>query len=259
MKSFLAILITAASVLSAAAADYLVVDLSGGRAADKWTVCDSAQPPALSDARCRTSELWLRRIGAGLACGVFEITQAQYRFATGLNPSRHRGDSRPVESVSWKDANAFAALVSNKTGLKFRLPTAAEWETACRAGTRTSFNNGVNPSSHHDRRIDEVCRYGYNRFDGRGGFSEHAVVGSFKPNAWGLYDMHGNVAEWCSDTKGKHPPVHPLMGGNWYECMESSSAFSCSSSSDMSDFFYSTDEYASDIAGFRLFCEIPQS
>ena len=236
--------------------DYLIVDVSGGTAAVRWPVRESDAPADLTDNKCRTGEIWFRKMSGGLAAGIFELTQAQYRLMTGENPSRHLGDMRPVESVTWIAAKALSEKVSQKTGLAFRLPTAAEWERACRAGGRTSFSNGVGARTHFDPRIDEICRYGYNRFDGRGGFSEHATVGSFKPNAWGLYDMHGNVAEWCSDTEGKFPPVHPLRGGMWYECMEIGSAFACTSDfKGMADFVYAVDDYASDLAGFRLFCE----
>lgn len=250
----LALLIATALFANANGGEYLVVDVSGGAAADYWPVRESAVPPELSSDQCRTEEMWLRKVSGGIAAGVFEITQRQYWLATGANPSRHRGWTRPVESVSWKAANAFAALVSKKTGMTFRLPAAAEWVAACRAGVGGAYNNAVNPRSHHEPRIDEICRYGYNRFDGRGGFSEHAIVGSFKPNAWGLYDMHGNVAEWCSDAKGEFPPVHPLRGGCWYECMEVGSAMACACHSDMGAYFYADDDYASDLAGFRLFC-----
>jgi formylglycine-generating enzyme required for sulfatase activity len=90
-----------------------------------------------------------------------------------------------------------------RTGLPFDLPTAGQWEYACRAGTTSDYNNGGN--SEDD--LKQLARYRYNssaggQSDGKGGFSQHTTVGSYLPNAWGLYDMHGNAWEWCLDWRG---------------------------------------------------------
>ena len=153
--------------------------------------------------------------------GVFEITQKQYSLIYGSNPSSHYGGTRPVESVSYNDirgtgstdgagwpsyghavdSGSFLGKLRAKTGKTFDLPTEAQWEYACRAGTTTALNTGKNlTSEEQDSAMDEAGRYGYNENDGKGGYSSnHTEVGSYLPNAWGLYDMHGNVYEWCLD------------------------------------------------------------
>ena len=222
--------------------DYLVVDLITG------AVTPSSMRPSLSNDTCRTTELWLRRIPKGtftmgspkgevgredsyetqhqvtltedFYIGVFEITQKQYSLIQGSNPSSYKGDTRPVESVSYNairgtkstggagwpeyghavDEDSFLGKLRAKTGLFFDLPTEAQWEYACRAGTTTALNTGKTPlSTDRDSAMDEAGRYYYNQNDGKGGYSEHAKGGSYLPNAWGLYDMHGNVLEWCLD------------------------------------------------------------
>ena len=150
--------------------------------------------------------------------GVFEVTQKQYELVTGSNPSEHKGNARPVERVSYNmlrgtdkgkgwpannevDGTSFFGILRAKTGLSFDLPTEAQWEFACRAETTTALNSGKNLTSEttSDANMDEVGRYRYNQNDGKGGYSQHTTVGSYLPNAWGLYDMHGNVYEWCLD------------------------------------------------------------
>ncbi|MBQ7251693.1 MAG: formylglycine-generating enzyme family protein [Kiritimatiellae bacterium] len=115
-----------------------------------------------------------------------EVTQAQWKSVMGENPSDHEGeDSLPVESVSWNDCQEFC----EKTGL--RLPTEAEWEYACRAGSTGPYAG--------TGKLDEM---GW--FSGNSGSQTHPV-GQKRPNAWGLYDMHGNVCEWCGDWYGDYP------------------------------------------------------
>ncbi len=166
--------------------------------------------------------------------GVFEVTQAQYENVTGDDPSYYKGSHRPVEKVSWNDirggtwpgdppgsgepdSNTFIGLLRQKTGLAFDLPTEAQWEYACRAGTTTSLNSGENitATSGECPNMNEVGRYYYNRDDGKGGYDDHTTVGSYQPNAWGLYDMHGNVWEWCLDWYADYPlaPVTDPLGG----------------------------------------------
>jgi formylglycine-generating enzyme required for sulfatase activity len=135
--------------------------------------------------------------------GMTEITQGQYEEVMGTNPSqdiRNRDSSmHPVDNVSWDDAIEFCKKLSEfpwekKAGRVYRLPTEAEWEYACRAGSRTRFSCGDSLRS-----IYEHAWYG----DNSG--SQTNLVGQKKPNPWGLYDMHGNVSEWCSDWYGDYP------------------------------------------------------
>ena len=117
------------------------------------------------------------------------------------------------------------------TYVLFDLPTESQWEYACRAGTSTALNNGKNlTGTDICANMGEVGRYYGNTGDGRGGYGQHTTVGSYLPNAWGLYDMHGNVAEWCLDwwtsNLGANGRVDPLggtsgesrvtRGGSWY-------------------------------------------
>ena len=180
--------------------------------------------------------------------GVFELTQQQYSLVMGSNPSGYKGDFRPVESVSYNtlrgdtlgakwpehqqvDATSFFGKIRSRTGITFDLPTEAQWEYACRAGTDSSLNSGKDISATGSCvEMAEVGRYYQNRSDGRGGYSQHTEVGLYKPNAWGLYDMHGNVAEWCLDwwqdnlsTTSVIDPVgrssgnyRVMRGGSWF-------------------------------------------
>jgi len=135
----------------------------------------------------------------------YPITQAQWRVVAALaqinleldpDPSDFKGENRPVENVSWHDAVEFCARLSVQTGREYDLPTEAEWEYACRAGTSTPFHFG-------EMITTDLANYDgdftYN--DGPKGVSrgETTLVGSFPANAWGLYDLHGNVWEWCAD------------------------------------------------------------
>ncbi len=138
--------------------------------------------------------------------GVYEVTQEQYQKVTGKNPAlfnekRDGGPQHPVEQVSWKDAGEFCQRLSalpaeRKAGRVYRLPTEAEWEYACRAGTTTVFCTGDALSS------KQANFNGNHPYGGAGKgpyLKQTCKVGSYPPNAWGLYDMHGNVWEWCAD------------------------------------------------------------
>ena len=182
--------------------------------------------------------------------GVFELTQKQYTLVMGSNPSYYKGDVRPVETVSYDnirgtvngaawpahnqvDANSFMGRLRSKVNMLFDLPTEAQWEYACRAGTTTALNSGKNITTTEGNcgNVAEVGRYEYNTGDGKGGYSQHTKVGMYRENAWGLYDMHGNVAEWCLDwwvkNLGTSAKVDPkggssgsyrlVRGGCWYD------------------------------------------
>ena len=131
--------------------------------------------------------------------GVYQVTQAQYQKVMGTNPSHFKGPQNPVEQVSWDEAVEFcrklSALPAEKAaGYVYRLPTESEWEYACRAATRTEYSFGDGDS--------ELGDYAWYK-DNSGGTTH--PVGEKKPNPWGLYDMHGNVFEWCQDWYGDYP------------------------------------------------------
>jgi formylglycine-generating enzyme required for sulfatase activity len=155
--------------------------------------------------------------------GVTEVTQEQYQKVMVTNPSKVKGPQNPVERVNWAEAVEFcgklSAMPAEKTaGHVYRLPTEAEWEYACRSGTATAYGFG-----------DDASRLGdYGWFEGNSDSRTHPV-GEKKPNAWGLYDMHGNVWEWCQDRYGDYPSgsatdptgatsdlYRVRRGGGWY-------------------------------------------
>lgn len=170
--------------------------------------------------------------------GVTQVTQQQYEIVMGVNPSRFSsqeggGPLHPVEQVTWEDARQFCERLSalpaeKKAGHRYRLPTEAEWEYACKAGTTTPFSFGITLSSTQAN------------FDGNRPYSSAkpgpylqrtCKVGQFPPNAWGLHDMHGNVWEWCGDwydenfyevspeadpTGPDHGEQRVLRGGSWH-------------------------------------------
>ena len=177
--------------------------------------------------------------------GATEVTQGQWRDVIGSNPSFFKGDNLPVEKVSWLDAVKYCNKLSEKEGLTstykingesvtwtrsangYRLPTEAEWEYACRGGTTTPFYTGrclsADEANYNGGYPQEGCSKGRD-------IKKTLPVGSFDPNVWGLYDMHGNVWEWCWDWYDKdYPggsvtdPVNPgggsnrvNRGGSWY-------------------------------------------
>jgi formylglycine-generating enzyme required for sulfatase activity len=135
-------------------------------------------------------------ITRGFWMGKYEVTQEQWESVMGDNPSRFKGNMRPVEEVSWKEIQVFIRKLNDGGSNTYRLPTEAEWEYACRAGTSTRFNTGKCIST---KQANYFGRVYYDRC-GRGLYRESTVdVGSFPPNNWDLHDMHGNVMELCSD------------------------------------------------------------
>lgn len=129
--------------------------------------------------------------------GKFVVTQKQYQAVMNTNPSKFIGGRRPVERVSWDDAIAFCRQLAQQTGKSYQLPSEAQWEYACRAGTTTPFYFGETITSTLAN-YDANFTYG---FAPQGKYVQTTTdVGSFPPNAFGLYDMHGLVWEWCQDT-----------------------------------------------------------
>jgi formylglycine-generating enzyme required for sulfatase activity len=149
------------------------------------------------------------RISKGFWMGAYEVTQQEYLAVTGNNPSIF---DLPVESVSWEDAQGFCRRLSQKDGRTYRLPTEAEWEYACRGGTTGPYAGDLEAMAwHRENSGDRTHR-----------------VGQKRPNAFGVYDMHGNVFEWCQNWHGDYassPEVDPqgpaggsyrvLRGGSW--------------------------------------------
>jgi eukaryotic-like serine/threonine-protein kinase len=151
--------------------------------------------------------------------GKYPVTQNQYLAIMGKNPSEFPGGDRPVERVRWDDAQEFCAKLSEQTGKLYRLPSEAEWEYACRAGTTTPFHFGKMISSD------------LSNFNGKGGntppgkyLHKTSPVGAYKvANNFGLYDMHGNVWEWCKDKWHDHYAGAPNDGSTWINGSDSES------------------------------------
>jgi eukaryotic-like serine/threonine-protein kinase len=160
--------------------------------------------------------------------GKYPVTQAQYQAIMGKNPARFQGERKPVQRVSWDDAVEFCQKLSQKTGKTYRLPSEAEWEYACRAGTTTPFYFGKTITT-------DLVNYDGNYPYGsapKGVYRQRTTnVGNFPPNSFGLYDMHGNIWEWCQDTyktnykgaptdgiayeSGNNNDYRLLRGGSW--------------------------------------------
>jgi uncharacterized protein (TIGR02996 family) len=201
--------------------------------------------------------------------GVHQVTQRQYEAVTGANPacfssSYKGGPDHPVENIAWSDAAGFSERLSTLPGERlarrsYRLPTEAEWEYACRAGTSTAFAFGPTLTS------DQA------NFDGRHPYGDvprgaylqrTTVVGSYPPNAFGLYDMHGNVREWCADWYDENyyawgPSADPTgpdrgetrvqRGGSW-----AADGMLCRSASRVRNL----PEERNSIFGFRVVCDL---
>ncbi len=152
--------------------------------------------------------------------GKFQVTQAQWKAVMGdkLKPS-FKGDDLPMEKISWEDAKKFCQKLTQLTNKAYRLPSEAEWEYACRAGTTTEFAFGDSLSS------DQANFDGNHPYGGapKSVYREKTTtVGSFEPNAFGLYDMHGNVWEWCEDVWHDNYKGAPIDGSAWLSGADSS-------------------------------------
>ncbi|PWT92749.1 MAG: formylglycine-generating enzyme family protein [Acidobacteria bacterium] len=172
--------------------------------------------PETEPQRNRDETLHQVTIKSEFYLGVTEVTQREWAIVMANNPSHFKscGPECPVESVSFYDIRAFIQKLESKNpGVRFRLPTEAEWEYACRAGTKTPFATGENittDQSNYDG------RYPYAGFP-KGLFRGKPIPGqSFAPNSWGLYDMEGNVWEWCDDWYDTSHSLKIIRGGSWY-------------------------------------------
>ncbi len=295
---------------------YMVIDLSGGTNAMKYTISylDAVPSGGWTDEH-KMNNLVLRYIPAGMFTmgsptgelgrssdetqhevmltkgfwmGVFEVTVKQYELVTGTRgeySSYSAGDAGPVNRVSYDtirggllganwpsssvvDAGSFMGRIRAITGVDaFDLPTEAQWEYACRAGTTTALNSGNNlTNTYSDANLNELGWYQAHNQNWR-----TSIVGLCLPNAWGLYDMHGNVAEWCLDWAGSYEssivtnPVGPisgsarrLRGGAYSRCFQAYQCRSAARASDRSYQRYCTNNGNHYCYGFRLCCPVDE-
>ncbi len=203
--------------------------------------------------------------------GRYLVTQAQWRAVVAMPqvvrklesaPSHFKGAELPVERVTWEDATEFCARLSQHCGQTYRLPSEAEWEYACRAGTTTPFHFG-------ETLTDEVANYRASSTYGLGPTGQYrektTAVGSFPANAWGLHDMHGNVWEWCLDLWHKRYKGAPTDGSAWLESSDEEWYIQRGGS------WYKVPEYCRSAYrdlipslrvhsfGFRVICELPRT
>lgn len=154
--------------------------------------------------------------------GKYAVTQEQWQAVMGNNPSRFQGAKRPVENVSWDDAVEFCQRLARKTGKDYRLPSEAEWEYAAHAGTTTPFHFGETISTDLANYRGTDWTYEGKVYPGNYGHGSKGIfreqtteVGKFSPNAFGLYEMHGNIWEWCQDTWHENYEGAPSDGTAW--------------------------------------------
>ena len=208
--------------------------------------------------------------------GKYPVTQAQWQAVanqTKINrdlkpdPARFKGNNRPVETVSWLDAVEFCARLSKSTGKEYTLPSEAQWEYACRAETTTPFYFGETITSklanYNGTRIYANEPKGEDRH-------ETTPVGSFPPNAFGLYDMHGNVWEWCADTRHDSYEGAPTDGSAWIDkdidnnnefkrLLRGGSWFNYPVNCRSATRGNNNPDYRNITVGFRVCCGIPRS
>jgi formylglycine-generating enzyme required for sulfatase activity len=210
--------------------------------------------------------------------GRYAVTQSQWRIVEGYpqiegelnpNPSRFKGDNRPVEKVSWLDATEFCKRLSSQTGREYKLPSEAQWEYACRAETTTPFHFGetiTTDLANYRGTDDQWGSYGRGT---KGEYREQTTeVGSFLANRFGLHDMHGNVLEWCEDDYHNSYEGAPIDGTAWidsdrtntYRVLRGGSWYYfpgvCRSA--FRDIYVPRD-FIFDSVGFRVVCVVPRT
>ena len=268
-------------------AQYCVIDLSAGASASSYPVIYLAELPSggFNTDEYKTTKLVLKLVEAGtfimgggsdesrrvtltkpFYCGLFEVTQKQYELVMGSNPCSStfygKGDAYPVHYVSYNnirgsssgaqwpvsnavDASSFLGRLRARTGLDFDLPTEAQWEYACRAGTTTHYCYGNYTNGNY---------MWYDRISS----SQTHEVGTKQPNPWGLYDMHGNVSEWCLDwlsdalAYGTDPKGPSSSVGWWGRVLRGGSFYDDSSYCSSSYRSYRNPSEDSTSLGFRL-------
>jgi formylglycine-generating enzyme required for sulfatase activity len=162
--------------------------------------------------------------------GKYPVTQEQWETVMGKHPCRFKGARRPVENVAWDDAEEFCKRLSKKTGRAYSLPSEAQWEYACRAGTTTPFYFGETLTTDFANYNGEFTYASEQKGIYR---HETTAIGSFPPNTFGLYDMHGTIWEWCADSwhnnyqgapadgsvweSGGEPSLRLVRGGSWHD------------------------------------------
>ncbi len=194
-------------------------------------------------------------IAKGFWMAETTVTQGLWELVMGNNPSRFKNRRRPVERISWHDAQQFISEINHcSEGLSVRLPTEVEWEYACRAGTATAFSFGENITTDL---VNFDCNYAYIGAPIGVNRKSTIEVGSLPCNDWGLYEMHGNVLEWCQDCYEEPEqtavnsqiiePYRPrvLRGGSWFNGGRNARS-ACR------DYFDPTEHFA--FLGFRLLC-----
>ena len=204
--------------------------------------------------------------------GKYLVTQEQWQAIMGNNPSRFKGEKRPVEKVSWNDARDFCNRLSERTSRTYRLPSEAEWEYACRAGTTTPFHFGETISTDLANYRGTDWKINDKTYPGNYGRGELGIyreqtteVGNFPSNNYGLCDMHGNVWEWCEDDWHKNYKDAPSDGSAWVDEKSSNKVLRGGSWGDDPNYcrsasrydLYPEDDY--DIIGFRVVCEVPRT
>jgi formylglycine-generating enzyme required for sulfatase activity len=169
----------------------------------------------MGDARHHQDEQPIHQVAlSAFYLGKYPITQVQYRSVMGDNLATSKGLDYPIEQISWDDAIEFCAKLSQLTGRTHTLPSESQWEYACRAGTDTAFYFG-------DTITPELANYNgdypYNGAPVGENRGKATPVGMFPPNAFGLYDMHGNVWEWCLDSYQASYQGAPTDGSAWVD------------------------------------------
>ncbi|MEM9090308.1 MAG: formylglycine-generating enzyme family protein [Cyanobacteria bacterium P01_F01_bin.53] len=192
--------------------------------------------------------------------GRYPVTQAQWRAVKTLpmveheldaDPAAFKGDNHPVDTVTWYDAVEFCQRLSMHTGRNYHLPSEAQWEYACRAGTDTDYHFGPQITS-------EVANYGQNE-------NTTTAVGRYPANRWGLHDMHGNVWEWCQDQWHQNYEGAPNDGSAWEDREDNNTRMLRGGSWDFDPRycrsacrFSFTPDYRDNDFGFRVVCSAPR-